>query len=89
MGIKRDFIDDYVGKVGLIEGGNGRTVKVTKVALSTFTSPEWHQRTFGCPQGQFAVLVTYQPERLPAGAKLVVFPKIYDDVPVYYAPGTA
>jgi hypothetical protein len=87
MGVRRDFMDEFGEKIGTIEGGNGQTVKLNGVYLSTFASPEWYHKTFGCPKGQFALLVMYMPERVPAGTKLAVFPKVFDGAPVYYAPG--
>lgn len=62
MGIKRDFADEYAGKVGTIEGGDGTPVTLNMIGLSTFCIPE-RAAEFGCPPNTLGILC----EWLPAG----------------------
>lgn len=89
MGIKRDFTDEHVGKVGRVEDGDGSPIEVTAVTLSVFCPAET-AAAFGCPAGQFAILAEYVPADLvPSERVWVTFPKAYSGTPVYYKCRTA
>ncbi len=84
MGIKRDFNDEFAGRVGRIQDGDGSPVELTAVALSPFCRSDV-AAAFGCPAGQFAILAEYAPaDLLPSENVWVTFPKSFSETPVYY-----
>lgn len=91
---KKKFSHDFMGAVGTVEGGDGALVMVQMVSASSSAAIDYSAQ-FGCPPGELAILAL----AVPAGelraiealdpADIVIFPKTFDGLPVYYMRGEA
>jgi len=78
--LKRDFMDEYDGTVGMIEGGDGVAVEISLVAPAD-SYIEQEQQKFGIAKDEEALVVFYWHSDEPATES---FPKNYHGRRIIY-----